>query len=773
MRFRKWLLWCLSLSLIFLLTGLSWAQDEEDEEEPAGERPVLKVGVLPADFRLDGLVGPLAEGTDSYAIEDLITIEPEEGGEPQSPTIVQVFADKKNIVVVIRCLDDEPDKIVSFSKARDSAFEENFQEDHVVLVFDSFLDGRSGYVFAVNPSGARSDGLVIEHGEDVNSEWDAVWEAKTSSDDKGWYAEIRIPIKSLSFKKGLTEWGFNVQRRVQRLQETSRWSGASLDYEIYQTSRAGLLTELPEFDYGLGLSIRASTVGSGRTPGPDEDTEFDGALSLDVTKNIGSNLHSAFTVNTDFAETEVDVRQTNLTRFPRFFPEKRSFFLQGADIFEFGVALDEDNMIPFFSRRIGLAGKGEDNLAEIPIDFGGKINGRVGNTNIGAMLVNTRTVDSLDIGDVDEDIKINVPDATMGVLRIKQNILEESSIGLLTTFGDQLGRSNSWSAGVDFTYRTSNFMNEKNFLVGVWGMRNDRDDLEGDKGAYGFRIDYPNELIDLNVTSIRIGDGFEPSLAFVPRNDVHIWDFSGEYRPRPAWESVRQLIFELGARVYNTLDNSEWESYEVSILPVNFLLESGDSFNAGLLLQGDNPPESFEIASGVDIPSGEYDGSYTWSRFVVGANLAGKRRVSGNITWEFGDYYNGDLSTIEASLALKPSSFLNVELLAERNSGKAMALPEDVDEEDAEELVSKSFTEKLYGARVLLNFSPDLQISSLTQYDTESKELGTNTRLRWTFHPLGDIFIVYNHNMVRLSDEKRWEFVSNEFPLKIQYALRF
>lgn len=211
----------------------------------------------------------------------------------------------------------------------------------------------------------------------------------------------------------------------------------------------------------------------------------------------------------------------------------------------------------------------------------------------------------------------------------------------------------------------------------------------------------------------------------------------------------------------------------MSILPVNFLLESGDSFNAGLLLQGDNPPESFEIASGVDIPSGEYDGSYTWSRFVVGANLAGKRRVSGNITWEFGDYYNGDLSTIEASLALKPSSFLNVELLAERNSGKAMALPEDVDEEDAEELVSKSFTEKLYGARVLLNFSPDLQISSLTQYDTESKELGTNTRLRWTFHPLGDIFIVYNHNMVRLSDEKRWEFVSNEFPLKIQYALRF
>lgn len=770
MQSKRLILWCFTLAIFFLLTGQVLAQEEEEEEQAAGERPTLRANALPLDFKFDGMMNGHTNGTDSYIIKNLITIEPEEGGEPDAQTIVQVFTSQREIVVTARCFDNEPRGIVSFSKARDSELDE---EDHILIVLDTFLDGRSGYVFAVNPAGSRFDGLVIEHGEDVNSEWDTVWEAKTSRDDAGWYAEIRIPIKSLSFKKGLTEWGFNVQRRVQRLQETSRWAGASLDYEIFQTSRAGLLTNLPAFDFGLGLSIRASTVGSGRRLGPDESTEYDGDFSLDVTQNLGSNLHSAFTVNTDFAETEVDVRQVNLTRFPRFFPEKRSFFLQGADIFEFGVALDEDNLIPVFSRRIGLTGKGEDNLSEIPIDFGTKINGRVGNTNIGAMVVNTRTIDSLNIGDVDEEINIHVPDATMGVLRIKQNILEESSFGMLATFGDQLGRANSWSAGIDFTYRTSNFLNEKNFLIGLWGLRNNREDLEGDKGAYGFRIDYPNELIDLNLTSIRIGDGFEPSMAFVPRNDVHIWDFSGEYRPRPSWELVRQMIFEVGARAYNTLDNSEWESYDVSILPINWLLESGESFNAGLLLQGDKPPEAFEIASGVDIPSSDFSGSYTWTRYVVGARLAGKRRISGGITWEFGDYYNGDLSTIEASLALKPSSFLTLELTAERNTGKALALPEDVDEEDVEELVSKDFTEELVGARLLLNFSSDLQISSLTQYDTESKELGTNTRLRWTFNPLGDIFIVYNHNMVRLSDEKRWEFVSNEFPLKIQYALRF
>jgi hypothetical protein len=746
-------------------------EEEEEEEQVEGEKPTLQVNLLTPDFRFDGKLDASDWGAATDSIEDLITIEPEEGGEPEGQTIVKVFANQREIIVAVRCFDDEPDRIVSFSKARDVAFEEDYQEDHLVLVFDTFLDGRSGYVFSVNPSGARSDGLVIEHGEDVNSDWDTVWEAKTSRDSTGWYAEIRIPIKSLSFKKGLSEWGFNIQRRVQRLQETSRWSGASLDFEIYQTSRAGLLTDLPEFDFGMGLSIRPAAVGTA-TKLSGEDTEYDGDVSLDVTQRLGPNLLSAFTVNTDFAETEVDVRQVNLTRFPLFFPEKRTFFLQGADIFQFGVALDEDNLIPFFSRRIGLTGRGEEDLTEIPIDVGGKINGRLGNTNVGALVVNTREIDSLDIGDVDEDVKIHVPDATMGAVRISQNVLEESSVGMIATFGDQLGRADSWMGGVDLTYRTSNFMNEKNFLISLWGLTNNREDLEGEKNALGFRIDYPNELLDLNFTSIRIGDGFEPSLSFVPRNDVHIWDFTGEFRPRPSWKLVRQMTHEVGFRVYNNLDNSDWESYELNVTPLNWLLESGDSFEGSILREGDKPPEAFEIASGVDVPSSSYSGAYEWTRFAVGARLAGKRRVSGNIIWEFGDYYNGDLSTLEASLAVKPSSLLTFEFTAERNTGKMWALPEDVEEDSAKALEHTDFTEEVYGIRVLLNISPDLQISSLTQYDNESKELGSNTRLRWTFDPLGDIFIVYNHNLVR-NEENKWEFVSNELPIKIQYTWRF
>jgi hypothetical protein len=756
---KKLILWGLSIILLFPLISNTFAQEEE-EEEVITEKPMLKANELSEDFRFDGRFN-LAEwsaGTDSIA--DLITIDPEESGEPEAPTVVKIFTSPNDIIVAVRCFDLFPNDITTFSKARDSELAE---EDHIVIVFDTFLDGRSGYVFAVNPSGARTDGLVVEQGEDVNIDWDEIWEAKTSINEDGWYAEFRIPIKSISFGKDLTEWGFNLQRRVQRLQETSRWAGAKRDYEIYQTSRAGLLTDLPEFDHGLGLSVRPSLVGRAKTISPD-DTEYKLEPSLDITQRIGPNILSALTINTDFAETEVDVRQINLSRFPLFFPEQRTFFLQGLDIFEFGVGLDEDNMIPFYTRRIGLFGLEEDNQAEIPINAGLKFNGRVGNTNFGILAVNTRETD-LQLGDEDEDIPVHVPQTTMGAARISQNIFEESSIGVIGTYGDQLGRDNAWSAGLDLTLRTSNFMDEKNFLVGIWGILNDREDLEGRKYTYGLRIDYPNDLLDMNFSSVFIGDGFDNSLSFVPRNGNHIWSTTVEYRPRPAWKAVRVMTYELDAQLYNTQNNEEWESYEVKAIPFNWLFESSDQLEAGLLPMGDRPDTTFEISSDIDIPAG----SYQWLRYYAQYTAAPHRIVSGSVLWEDGDYYNGTLTTIEALLAFRPSAFFTLEVNFEFNKGTALALIED----EEFEVEPREYREDLWGLRLLLNFSPDLQFSSLTQYDTQSKELGTNNRLRWTYLPYGEIFIVYNHNVIRDDEKDRWKFISNEMPIKIMYTWRF
>jgi hypothetical protein len=595
---------------------------EEDEPLEAAAKPELRVGTLPADFLFEGRMShPAWFAADS--ISNLITVEPEEGGTPAGRTVIRVLANAGDIVIGVRCDDSDPHGIVSFSKARDSELDE---EDHVQIVFDTFLDARSGYVFTVNPSGARFDGLVVQQGEEVNSDWDTVWEARTSRDDSGWSVVLHIPIQSLSFGKGLDRWGFNVQRGVQRIQEISRWSGASQDYEAIQTVVAGRLTGLPAFDLGVGLSVRPAVVGRVGKPGSGEDAETDADISLDVTQKLGPNLLSALTVNTDFAETEVDARQVNLTRFELFFPEKRSFFLEGADIFQFGLGLDEDNLLPFFSRRIGLLGQDTDEQSEIPISIGGKINGRVGNTNLGALVVNTREQEEVALGD---ELEVTVPNTTMGVVRITQNVLEQSSLGMLATFGDQQssadpdeGLSDAWSAGVDFTYQTSNFPAEKNFLFGAWGLLNDRADLNGDKSAFGFRADYPNDFVDVNLTTVRIGDGFDPSLGFVRRNDVQIWDFGAQVNPRPSWAFVRQTFYEVAFTAFMDRDHSRWQSYESVVMPIDWLLESGDRFEASVEPQGDRPPETFELSGSVDIPPG----SYEWVRYSIGAQRGGKQR---------------------------------------------------------------------------------------------------------------------------------------------------
>jgi len=751
----------LLIAVLLSTCGIArFAVAEETTAPRAGERPSLRVGVLPADLVLDGNLSESAWAAAGDSIADLTMIEPEEGGVPTRPTVVKVLADRYAIVIGVACMDADPRKIVSYSKARDSDLAE---EDHLIFVLDPYLDGRSGYVFSINPAGARFDGLVAARGEEVNKDWDTSWEAKTNRDDKCWSAEIRIPISNIGFKRGATSWGFNVQRRVQRLQEVERWSGAKLDYEIYQTSRAGLLTDLPAFDLGVGLTVRPAFVERAHKAGPHKNVETTEDWSIDAAQRLGPHLLSSLTVNTDFSETEVDVRQINLTRFPILFPEKRTFFLQGSDIFEFGLGLDEETLLPFYSRRIGLFGTEEEDFSAVPIDVGGKINGRIGSSNVGGLVVNTENATVAGTGVFGQDTLFNLPYTSMGAFRIKQDILAESAVGLLGTFGDQMGREQSWSAGADFTFQTSSFQDEKNLLLGTWGMLNGREGLNGDRTAYGARFEYPNDLVDASVGLTRIGDGFDPSLGFVPRRGVQIFSSGAEITARPGWPGVRTLIHELSFIQWVNRKTDRWETYEVSVKPIDWLFESGDRVEVRFEPQGDRLNVQFEVYPDIDIAPG----SYEWTRNIFTVASAAKRRISGEIRYENGGYYTGYLTTRAGRLTLQPSSLFKLEFTGERNKSSVWA-PEN----ESVELFYKSFTQDLFGLGVELNASPDLQFSSLTQYDSESRQMSSNNRIRWTFHPNGDVFLVYNHNEIRKLN-KSWQYASSQAPIKVQFAWRF
>ena len=699
-------------------------------EEPEAI-PTVQVGALTGTMRLDGVLDE-ADWTSAPVASALTMVEPREGETPTLPTVVKVLAGPKGLVFGIHCEDPEPSKIVAFTKERDGDLE---SEDHVVLVLDPFRDGRSGYVFAVNPGGARFDALVSPGGESVDRNWDGEWEAATSRTGAGWTAEIRIPIQTLSFKRNLREWALNVQRRIQRLQETDRWASARQDFEVFQTSRAGLLAGLPTFDLGLGLAVRPSLVGGFQDVSPAAPA--DGVLdpSLDVTQRLGTNVLASLTVNTDFAETEVDTRQTNLTRFPVFFPEKRTFFLDAADIFAFGAGIDGESLLPFFSRRIGLV-EGR----QVPILTGVKATGRIGQTNFGGLVVRTRRAVGV------------APATTMGVVRLKQNVFAESRAGVLATFGDPLGRSGSWELGGDFTYQTSHLGGDKNFSAGVWALATGRDDLRGfrERTAFGLKVDYPNDLWDCFLIYRRIGDGFDPSLGFVPRAGINTYFAGCTFAPRPKGGFIRQMFHELYP-VLTTDLGGRWESYEVFSAPINWRLESGDRLEFNVVPIGERLAVPFEVVENVTVPAGPYH----WRRYRLEVETAAKRRLAVQASWWFGGFWTGTLHRLVFESAWTPSPLVTLLVTAEHNIGR-------LDQGD--------FDLTLVGAKVRLNLSPDLQFNSFLQYDTESRTFGTNTRLRWTFNPRGDLFVIYNHNLRELED--RWRRDSNQMLVKFQYTFR-
>jgi hypothetical protein len=690
--------------------------------------PELRAGALAAVHDIDGRLDEPAWAS-AATIDAFAQADPREGAPASARTTVRVLAGAKALVIGIEC--DQPNGIgvVSFNVRRDATLA---QEDHVRFVLGPFMDGRSGYVFAVNPSGARYDGIVNPGGESDNAEWDGIWDAATVIRADGWSVEVWIPFLTLSFNPDLRAWHFNVQRRIQGLLETDRWASAARQYQVTQTSRAGLLTNLPVIDLGRGVSVRPAVRAGAGVPAPSADLDGDFRGSLDVTKRLGANVLASATVNTDFAETEVDTRRTNLTRFPLFFPEKRTFFLEGDDIFAFGLGLDQD-VLPYFSRRIGLVAG-----SEVPILAGGKVNGRLGNTNVGALVVGTN-----DRTGVVEDATV------MAVARVKQNVWRESWLGAMATVGDPLGRSGRWLAGGDFTYATSRLRGDKNFLVGVWGVATDKQ-AGDDAAAFGIKVDYPNDKWDIALNYKRIGRDFQPAIGFLPRPAVQLFNLGIDNRTRIASGPFQQLVHEFRPFVATDLAG-RWESYRVFFAPINWRFRSGDRFEVNANPVGERLIAPFEVSDGVVIAPGRYH----WTQYRLEVGTAQKRRLYTQVTWWFGGFYDGSIDQIVWTGAWNPSALFTVEFSGERNMGR---------------LPSGDFNQTLIGNRIRLNVSPDLSLASYVQYDTITDSVGVNTRLRWTFRPEADLFVVYNHNVRSVVD--RWRLDSNQLVMKIQYAWR-
>jgi hypothetical protein len=249
---------------------------------------------------------------------------------------------------------------------------------------------------------------------------------------------------------------------------------------------------------------------------------------------------------------------------------------------------------------------------------------------------------------------------------------------------------------------------------------------------------------------MRIGDGFDPSLGFVPRRAMFYHRLQATNTPKfDGW--LRQMEHEVQLHVYTDLSGS-WESYRTQLIPFNWRFATGDRGEINIVPTGERLVLPFAVADNVRIPPG----AYHWRRYRAEVGTAAKRALSGQLTWWFGGFYTGTLNQVIWTGAWHPSALVAIELTGERDVG---------------DLREGHFVQAVSGTRVRFNVSPDMQISSYWQYDTQSKSIGTNSKLRWTFRAVGDLFVIYNHNVRDIAD--RWQLDSNQLLVKLQYAFRY
>ena len=701
------------------------------EAEPPVAKAVRTDVRIRLDGKLDEPVWRLAE-----PIGPLTQVNPREGDPPSEVTEVRVLYDSDAIYFGVRCLDRDPGAIVATQLARDSELE---VDDYLAVVLDPFFDHRNGFFFRVNPAAARADGQVSNNSEHTSLDWDGIWNAGAHISEEGWTVEIAIPFKTLRFKPGQTTWGLNVERQIKRRNETGRWAGARRDVWLTNLAEAGRLEDLPVVRQGKGLDIRPYGLirRDPFDPGRQGKSEWMVDGGFDVSKNLTPNLNASFTVNTDFAETEVDARQVNLTRFPLFYPEKRPFFLEGAGVFETaGVSIWDPDLLPFFSRRIGLY-EGQ----EVPILAGGKITGRQSRYNIGFLDVQTGHKDDL-----------GLPAQNLLAARVSRDIFRQSFVGAIVTRGNPSGQGDNSLIGADARFATSTFRGDKNLSFDMFLYRTQDEASDTSDWAGGFWLDYPNDLWDIRLQGKQIGDNFRPALGFVPRTGIRKASGGVEFRPRPEKWGVRQLSFELDGNVIANLDNVV-ENWSVSFSPFNFEMDSGDRFQFSISPEFERLPEEFEISPGIVL----LPGPYRWTRYGFEGGTASKRPwvIEANYGW--GTFYNGTRRQMGLELTLKPSVHFILGLQGERN---------DIS------LQQGDFYAQLFSLRADFNFSPNVTWANLVQYDNESRVLGIQSRFRWILRPGNDLFLVLNRGWYRTFDH---DYVSafDRGTVKLLYTFRF
>jgi hypothetical protein len=674
---------------------------------------------LQAPLRFDGRLDDEVYG--QYpGFEGMLQVAPQYNAASTEKTEIWVMFDGDNIYVAARCWDSAPpDKWIANELRRDT--NQMRQNDHFGVGFDTFYDRRSGFMFYANPIGGFSDYSVVDEGA-PNTDWNPVWTARTGRFDGGWTIEMQFPFKSLRYTSGEDQvWGIQFRRSIRHKNEWTYWTPVPRQMAgpqaLNRVSSFGTVVGLDLPPAGRNLELKPYALGkmtTDRLTSPPTANDRDGDVGGDLKYGLTANLTADLTVNTDFAQVEIDEQQVNLTRFNLFLPEKREFFLEGRGLFDFarggsGAGLtggSADTPYLFYTRRIGL-----NRGRVVPIDVGGRLTGKIGAFGIGVMNIQSG----------DEPVSRS-PGTNFTVVRVKRDILRRSAIGGMFTSRNKLSSNlpgDNQAYGVDAALGFY-----QNLAIGAYYARTETTNLAGDNESYQGKASWEPDRYGLSAEHLKVGRAFNPEVGFLRRTDFERSFASARFSPRPRNSRLVRKYTSQASYEYYENGAGDVESRQATGR-FNIEFNNSDVFNVEANANYDLLVTPFAPLPGHVIPIG----GYHYNDVVMSYNMGQQRRLSGNIGAQIGEYYNGTIRSL--SFSQGRYAILKQFSVEPRLSITRIDLP------------GSSFTTRQLGARTDYGFSPRMFASALLQYSTADHTFSSNVRFRWEYRPGSEFFVVW------------------------------
>jgi hypothetical protein len=719
-------------------------QRQVGAQEPLRTAQASRAGRAP---KLDGtLDDPL--WWQATPISNFLQHEPYEGQPPNERTEVHIVYTKHEVYFGITCFDSDPKGIVATELRRDVSQE---LDDYFEIIVDSAHDRRNAYVFQVNPLGTQRDALITEEQAasdgDGDPGWDGVWTSEARITKEGWTATVGIPFSTLNFMQSRDViWGINFKRLIRRRNEEDLWSGWQRVYGAARIGQAGELHGISDIGSGRLFIVKPyahtgfthlppSTAGNGLTPGTNPLF----TAGLDVKLGLRSNLVANFTVNTDFADTDVDTQQFNLTPYKLFFPEKRQFFLENAGVFNFSMGGDSGSGdLLFFSRQIGI-----DPVTgiEVPVNGGAKVTGSLGKFELGAMDVDTRSLGPN-------------PSANYGVMRVKRSLWGGSYVGVM---GVDKRSGNPFDSFNQTTGADTRLVFFNNLVVNGYAAQTRTPGFSSGQTNIGAGFDYQTNWLEVFAQHRKVGPNFNPEVGFLGRADCICDYVDVNFKPRPKIRGVRDLNFESflfhAPDTRHVLQTQEWQgTFRIDFHNGAY----SDDDLVDVFIQRLTTP--FNIYKNVFIPAGEYH----WNRHQFTYGSPQNRRLMAHFFERFGSYYNGHLNEARVRATYRANERLSFSFSEEWDRFR-LPVPEG------------NFSVVVGGFQANYSFSRFLTLSALIQMDTANTQAASaNIRLRWNYRPDSDLFIVYTagQRFASLVAANPAQFYENRFAIKYTYSWR-